>query len=242
MRVKIGKYTNYVGPYQIADKVFFWVEKYPELLGAEKCAAYEKRWDYRAKEWFSEFLYYGFQKKDPNNKYLEDNRKETWFARLLSWIYKKQKRTIKVHIDAWDTWSMDHTLAYIITPMLKQLKETKHGAPFVDDEDVPEELKSTSAPPKENEYDTDANHFKRWDYVLDEMIWAFEQNNLDEEPEFWIEKPEGMYFEPCEDNPKLTTMKYDKEGKFDHDAYNAYHDRKANGFRLFGRYYANLWD
>ncbi len=44
---------------------------------------------------------------------------------------------------------MDYTLSHIVVPMLKQLKETKHGAPFVDDEDVPEELKSTSAPPKE---------------------------------------------------------------------------------------------
>ena len=66
-----------------------------------------------------------------------------------------------VKIDRWDTWSMDYSLSFIVVPMLKQLKETKHGAPFVDDEDVPEELKSTSAPPKENDYDTDENHFKR---------------------------------------------------------------------------------
>lgn len=242
MKVKIGNYKHWVGPRQIADKVFFWVDKYPELLGEEKCAAYEKRWDYRAHEWFGEFLSYGFQKKDPNNKYLDDNRKDSWLSKLCSWIYSKRKRTIKVKIDEWDTWSMDHTLAYIITPMLIQLQKTKQGAPFVDDEDVPEELKSTSAPQKENEYDTDANHFKRWDYALGEMIWAFEQHTLDEEPNFWIEEPVGMYFEPCEDNPKLTTMKYDKEGKFDSDAYKAYHDRKANGFKLFGKYYTGLWD
>lgn len=242
MKVKIGKYKNWIGPYQIAEKVFFWCDKYatyPEIGGDPNL---EKRWDYRAKEWLGEFLAYGFQKKDPNNKYFEDNRKETWFYRLLSWIYSKRKRTIKVHIDKWDTWNMDGTLSLIILPMLKQLNAEKHGAPYVDDEDVPEELKSTSAPPKENEYDTDENHFKRWDYVIGEMIWAFEQNNLDEEPEFWIEKPEGMYFEPCEDNPNLSTMKYDKEGKFDSDAYKAYHDRKANGFKLFGKYYTGLWD
>ena len=79
-----------------------------------------------------------------------------------------------VKIDRWDTWSMDYSLSHIVVPMLKQLKETKHGSPFVDDEDVPEELKSTSAPPKENEWDTDENHFKRWDWALNEMIWAFE--------------------------------------------------------------------
>ena len=89
------------------------------------------------------------------------------------WDFVHPKITY-VKIDRWDTWSMDHTLADIILPMLKQLQETKHGSPFVDDEDVPEELKSTSAPPKKEEYDTDDNHFKRWDWVLDEMIFAFE--------------------------------------------------------------------
>jgi hypothetical protein len=79
-----------------------------------------------------------------------------------------------VKIDKWDVWNMDTTLAHIILPMLKQLNKAKHGAPNVDDEDVPEELKSTSSPPKECVWDTDANHFKRWDWVMNEMIWAFE--------------------------------------------------------------------
>ncbi len=95
-----------------------------------------------------------------------------------------KERKISVKIDPWDTWSMDVTLAHIILPMLKQLKETKQGAPYVDDEDVPEHLRKSAAPPSENEWDTDDNHFKRWDYVLDEMIFAFEskQNCT------WVEK------------------------------------------------------
>jgi len=52
-------------------------------------------------------------------------------------------RVIDVHIDEFDTWSMDDTLSHIILPMLKQLKETKHGAPNVDKEDVPSELRPT---------------------------------------------------------------------------------------------------
>ena len=47
-----------------------------------------------------------------------------------------------VKIDRWDTWSMDHTLAHIVLPMLKQLQKDKHGSPYVEDEDVPEELRS----------------------------------------------------------------------------------------------------
>ena len=140
-----------------------------------------------------------------------------------------------VKIDQWDTWSMDHTLSFIIVPMLKQLKETKHGAPFVDDEDLPEELKSTSAPPKENDYDTDENHFKRWDWALNEMIWAFEQNlDTNSEEKFfdhaeWDEKEKDF-------GKNLHKIKIDQPGL------KAHQDRKANGFRLFGKYYQGLWD
>ena len=140
-----------------------------------------------------------------------------------------------VKIDRWDTWSMDYSLSFIIVPMLKQLKETKHGAPFVDDEDVPEELKSTSAPPKENDYDTDENHFKRWDWALNEMIWAFEQNlDTNSEEKFfdhaeWDEKEKDF-------GKNLHKIKIDQPGL------KAHQDRKANGFRLFGKYYQGLWD
>lgn len=85
-----------------------------------------------------------------------------------------REQKIKVQIDPWDTWSMDHTLAHIIVPMLKQLKEKSHGAPHVDDEDVPEHLTKAAAPPPKDEWDVDENHFKRWDWVMDEMIFAFE--------------------------------------------------------------------
>ena len=140
-----------------------------------------------------------------------------------------------VKIDRWDTWSMDYSLSFIVVPMLKQLKETKHGAPFVDDEDVPEELKSTSAPPKESEWDTDENHFKRWDWALNEMIWSFEQNlDTNSEEKFfdhaeWDEKEKDF-------GKNLHKIKIDQVGL------KAHQDRKASGFRLFGKYYQGLWD
>ena len=158
---------------------------------------------------------------------------------VLQWIYNhtinlyldKVELTVKVRIDRHDTWSMDHTLAHIVVPMLKQLKETKHGSPFVDDSDVPDELKSTNSPPKENEYDIDDNHHARWEWVLDEMIWAFEQKTRDD----W----ESDYYK-YEDDPTATFgMKCvweDREGR------KAHQDRMSNGFRLFGRYYECLWD
>ena len=79
-----------------------------------------------------------------------------------NWLYDwfgyspKQRTSIKIH--KYDTWSMDHTLAPIILPMLVQLKETTHSHPA----DLTEQ---------------------EWDEILDEMIWAFEQKCRDD----WME-------------------------------------------------------
>ena len=149
-----------------------------------------------------------------------------------------------VKIDRWDTWSMDHTLAHIILPMLKQLDKEKHGAPYTNDEDVPEYLRSHMAQPKENEWDTDSLHFMRWDWILAEMIWAFEQKlKDDDESQFYdhsvYEKDDGktnfdQFFKDISDGVKRT--------KVDEEGLKAHQKRKANGFRLFGKYYQNLWD
>ena len=143
-----------------------------------------------------------------------------------------------VKIDRWDTWSMDNTLAQIILPMLKQLHKSKHGAPSVDDEDVPEYLRSHMAQPKEYEWDIDSLHFMRWDWVLDEMIWAFEQKVKDDD--------ESPFFDHSENNPDSFPWnekgEYVSKTKVDWDKLKIHQDRKQNGYRLFGKYYQALWD
>lgn len=206
---------------------------------------YTDRWISNVHDRHMNIKYGRFEWDD--NKDWEDHAWER-FEDALQWLYnktinvildKRSSQKIKVRIDPHDTWSMDHTLAHIVAPMLKQLKNKKHGSPFVDDEDVPEHLRSTSAPPKKDEYDVDDNHHKRWEWVLDEMIWAFEQKTRDE----W----EGDYYkydhvEPnkeSEDFGERFGMKLvweDREGR------KAHQERMTNGFRLFGRYYEALWD
>ena len=78
-----------------------------------------------------------------------------------------------VKIDRWDTYSMDSTLAYIVLPTLKQIRDVGHGAPFTSDEDVPEELRSTASLPT-NDLHFDSNFDKRWQWILGEMIFAFD--------------------------------------------------------------------
>ena len=139
-----------------------------------------------------------------------------------------------VFLDKWDSWSADHTIALIAAPLLQQLKLTKHGSGGVDDDDVPEELRSTSAPPKENEWDIDDNWHKRWDWVLDEMIWAM------------TEHADGMgeqkFFDHSEVVDEADIMEQMAQIKCDHVGLDAYGKRKQRGFELFGKYFQNLWD
>ena len=110
---------------------------------------------------------------------------------------KTRKRKVKIQIDPWDTWNLDHTLALIIHPALVQLKETKHGSPITDAEDSPEHI-------------TDIH--EQWEFVINEMIFAFEKIKTDDFDIWEFEKDSD-------------------EGK-----------RLSNGLRLFGKYYLGLWD
>ena len=115
--------------------------------------------------------------KHDNYFYSIDEKDETKFDRFVetitdmidktllvpvNWLLAKRNRKIKVRIDNYDIWNADYTIALVVLPMLKLLKEKKHGSPLVDDEDVPEHLRSTAAPAKENEWDTDALWESRW--------------------------------------------------------------------------------
>ena len=150
---------------------------------------------------------------------------------------KEQK--VNVRIDKWDTWNMDITLAHIVVPMLKQLKATKHGAPLVELEDVPEHLRSE----KTNEYGVDDTHFERWDWVMDEMIFAFESKLIEWEDQFWKRPPELDVTTYPEDAGKdLIPLRWKDEGVCDWDGMREYETRIQNGFLLFGKYYQGLWD
>ncbi len=157
-----------------------------------------------------------------------------------------------VKIDHYDTWSMDSTLTPIILPMLKQLKETKHGAPFTEDEDVPERLRGTTSAAlkaKKESWDTDGNHFKRWDWILDEMIWAFEQLADDDwEAPYFTGKSDVVWVPSKEldakGRPRTYEMKKSPKDtrKWDKKGYNKHSARIDNGTRLFGKYFRALWD
>jgi hypothetical protein len=148
--------------------------------------------------------------------------------------------------------------------MLKQLKGQKHGAPNVDWEDVPRELRPSKEELQEYNHngETDPNFFKRWDWVMDEMIWSFQHEVdddwekmffSDEEPQYEIQElvykgvgPAQLRLFPNEDGEtedyELYEMVRSAPSRFDKEGYRKYGERIQNGFRLFGKYYQSLWD
>jgi hypothetical protein len=178
MKVFIGPYKNWVGPYQIAEKLLFWLHKDDEKVLK-----------------FGEWL---------------DN---TWLRVLCEWVYSKRKRKVKIKIHDYDIWDMNTTIGHIILPMLIMIRDKKHGAPYVDNEDVPEHLRSYYA----DDGKVDEHHFARWDYVLDEMIFAFDYEVNDKEHQYLSQSP------------------------MDVETYYAVQKRVQRGFELFGKYYTGLW-
>jgi len=160
---------------------------------------------------------------------------------MLDVVNRFNKSIHYVRIEDHDLWSADTTLAYIILPVLKKLNKQKRGAPSVDDEDVPENIRSNVAPAG-NEYDVDKNHFNRWDWVMNEMIWAFEQIVDDRALDKFFKGDNDLDFVETE-NGLFQLVKGDKHTReFDKEGYVKHDERINNGLRLFGKYYRGLWD
>jgi hypothetical protein len=197
--------NNWLSPYTIIEKVIFWREvDYDEPL---------------VQKW-----------KNILNPFCDG----------LHTIRKLINRDIKyIHIDPWDSWSLEHTLSPIILPILKQLKDTKHGAPFVDDKDVPKRLrigaKGTGDPDVHKLFeDNDNTFFERYDYVLDEMIWTFEQLCMDDH--------EAPFYDHTESQKEKDFNKSVRKIKVDHKGLKAHNARIDNGLKLFGKYFRAMWD
>ena len=237
MKVYIGPYKNWFGPYQLAEKLCFWAKPVPDEYGILD----KPEWVHK----FGEWLAHGSIEPEPKVgevRSFRQTRHNTWLYGFLMWLETKRERKISVRIDRHDTWSMDNTLAYIVLPMLKQLKDQKQGSPYVDDDDVPEHLRSTAAPSIPDEYSIDANHHLRWDWVLDEMIFSF-ASKLDDswEDQFTDGEYDWSSVTTSEDGTSEIIAGTHHTVKTDWEAKTQYQARITNGFRLFGKYYEGLW-
>ena len=154
MKINIGPYRGDLIPIRRLEKRYeYWRRPETYYLPEEEYTKYDK-------------IVFGFF------DWLEN------IVRPINRWSNNRKRKIKIHVDYYDVWGADHTLGMIIAPTLKKLKEHQHGYPHVDNEDVPEELRMNDADREklENNGEVDSKHEARWNYILDEMIWAFEQH------------------------------------------------------------------
>lgn len=239
-----------------------YISDYPDIWSMQRFDRWWYQWRYGKYDWEIE----NPDKWDrAYEKWTDYMRK--YVCRPHNWLVNKIFPVSYIKIDKYDTWSMDSRLSPIILPMLRQLRETQYGAPFTEDSDVPEWLRSTAAKSKENEWDTDEFHFARWDWIMDEMIWAFEQLNKDDrgEDQFRVGKYDHMFQpigedgepigEPYRLGEKPTDAQWlDSVAWYqlikgpnytmieDHEALENHWKRIKNGLRLFGAYYMNLWD
>lgn len=245
MKIKIGPYRNWFGLYQLAEALCFWVREVEDEYGIKG-----------KPDWVHDFGHWLAHGKAPIKHQVGDvyswdkgdDLPTTLLYKFLLWIDSKKTRKISIKIDKYDTWSMDHTLALIIVPMLKQLRATKHGSPYVDAEDVPAHLHAdpnrinlgTNGEPMK--WDPDYKIHDRWDWVLGEMLHAFEceldegwedQFNTGEHDILWEKKENG--FSEMKRGPNDTF-------EVNREALKVAWDRRNNGRRLFAKYYHSLWD
>ena len=88
---------------------------------------------------------------------------------------KKDKSADTIHIDNFDCWSLDYTLARIIHPALIRLKETKHGYPELwEDGMVTHHNWDRHLHFDFIDEDIETNYLiDKWNGVLDKMIYSF---------------------------------------------------------------------
>jgi len=171
--------------------------------------------------------------------------------------YRKNSdhRKIKVNIEDFDTWSLDHTLAFIILPALMQLKKEKMGVPaqFVSDvggadydsQDSFDFYKETH----EESFNIACRH---WEDALDKMIWSFQQLVFDNWEEQYQHGTPEYDWKPCEDFVDPVTGKTEKTYRMvdknptehwtDYEGMRLHEERIQEGLELFGKYYRHLWD
>lgn len=132
--------------------------------------------------------------------------------RNIKWFIQ---RGIRGYSDQ-DIWGIDYWFIKTIIPMLKQLKETKHGYPC----DMTEE---------------------QWEKELNKMIHCFEEIDEDkcsEKNEFEEEFHDAIWINPKNDTEEITKKWINRENEI-----TDYKVRMKNkAFSLFSKYFWNLWD
>lgn len=132
--------------------------------------------------------------------------------RELKWFWQRGRRGYSDK----DIWNMDYWFLDIIVPMLKKLKETKHGYPV----DLTPE---------------------KWDKILDRMIFCFKEAN-DDTCSMINEYEERFMIETFGNQPKENKELQQNFIKRANEIEEYQLKMEEEGFQLFSKYFHNLWD
>lgn len=180
-----------------------------------------------------------------------------WFldVTINYFLHKFDRRSI-IKFNRSDFLCINSTLSDIILPLVKEIKREKKGVPCVDDEDVPEELRT------EEDLFSKCNRsnkemeilIARWDYVLDEIIFAFEKLKEDRWEDEFHSGHIDFKFTPVDEEGNEIPEEEAEEAEFfrmdrgpndtssiDMEGLKAMDARIQNGTMLFGKYYRDLW-
>ena len=134
----------------------------------------------------------------------------------------RKNRAYHVHIDNYDTWSADYTLATIIHPLLCKFRENKQSYPifYYEDEnyqehDIQGSFEEIIDREAESKYYRDL-----WDTRLNKMIRAFGLIIHREDHEYEATNGDKSYDEYMDEWQKTVD----------------------EGLQLFAEYYGHLWD
>lgn len=212
MKAYIGPYISWFGPYQLAEKLMFWTNRYED------------------------------ERVHALGKWLAGDEKDTWLYKVMQWVHNKRSRTVYIKTDKYDSWNADHTIALLVLPILKDLRKNTHSSGFIDFEDLPEHLRFGQYEDWEcgqrcfDFYIEDQRFLTsdRWNWMLDEIIWSFEQMTTD--------GSDDQFYDRSEVDRTGNVMQQVKQTKIDWEGLKKHNERIQNGCRLFGKYFQSLWD
>lgn len=156
---------------------------------------------------------------------------------------------MRVRIDPYDTWNMDSTLALIILPMLKQLRDTKQGVPAA----VPYLEQTSNAGQSCFDFYADGDDAafsaaeREWERIFDKMIFAFE-HILDTSWEDGFRSGvidwQEVETKDANGNVLHTILNTGPDDTYTCNYAGLEHvwDRIDEGLQLFGKHYRSLWD
>lgn len=156
-------------------------------------------------------------------------------------------KVIKIDITYSDCFNLDGTLGRVIVAALEAFKLQEYAGFTVEEQDLPEHLRYEEPVMINGSYTerglmgTDPLRQERFEWVINEMIFAFKSCYSGEGEDFWIDDPN---YDPNADfliDNEEGSLTINSQLDIDQEKQAAYNKRIQNGLNMFSKYYKALW-